>query len=114
MLSRLVSSDLVNRLSESRGEERRLPVDFSGGMSLCQVGSSSPLEFRAVNSDSITLHVVGGVREIARRRNSLTLDHRWLVKHPSDSQKYLSILVSRRSVKLTDGVFKKMQTVQQI
>lgn len=108
-----ISSELMNNLNESDGAERRLETD-SSGMILCQVGSSSPMEVRRVRPDSTPVQVVGGHRELARDRNNLSVNYRWLIKDPRDSQKCLSVLVSKRRISLSEGILEEMLTVRQL
>ena len=108
-----ISSRFINNLSGAGGKERRFSED-SGKMVLCEVGSTSTLELRRVSPDSDPVQVVGGHRELARDRNNLTVNYRWLIKHPCDSQKCLSILVSKRRTSLSDGILEEMLAVQQL
>ena len=113
MLYRGISSDLMNNLNESDGEERRLRTN-SSRMILCQVGSSSPMEVRRVSPNSTPIQVVGGLREIERGHNSLRVNHCWLIKDPRDPQKYLSIQVSKSRMSLSEGILERMLTVGQL
>ena len=106
-----ISSDLMNNLSEAGGKERRLS-GYPGGMILCEVGSASNLELRRVNPDSDPVQVVGGHRELARDRNNLNVNYRWLIKDPRGSQKCFSILVSKKQTSLSKGIFEEMLSVQ--
>ncbi|MBI2167231.1 MAG: hypothetical protein HYU34_03175 [Candidatus Omnitrophica bacterium] len=113
MQHKRISAEIMNNFNESDGEERRFVTD-SSEMILCQVGSSSTMEVRRVNPTSTPVYVVGGHRELARDRNNLGVNYRWLIKDPRDSQKYLSIFVSRRKADLTDGILEEMAAIQQI
>ena len=106
-----ISSDLMNNLSEAGGKERRLS-EYPGGMILCEVGSASILEPRRVSRDSDPVQVIGGHRELARDRNNLSVNYRWLIKDPRGLQKCLSILVSKKQTSLSEGILQEMLSVQ--
>ena len=106
-----ISADLMNNLSGAGGKERRLS-EHPGGMILCEVGSASILESRRVSRDSDLVKVIGGHRELARDRSNLSVNYRWFIKDPRDSQKCLSILVSKKQTSLSEGILEEMLAVQ--